>query len=63
MSFLFDTNFTKMEAPEFPLFFDWLNTEEELSLEKLKGHVVVLDFWTYCCINCVYDWDAVRISG
>ncbi|QDT36466.1 thioredoxin-like domain-containing protein [Stratiformator vulcanicus] len=32
----------------------WLNTNEPLSLEKLKGKVVLLDFWTYCCINCIH---------
>ncbi len=25
-----------------------------LSLESLKGQIVVLDFWTYCCINCLH---------
>lgn len=43
-----------VKAPEFPKNFQWLNTKEQLSLEKLKGHVVVLDFWTYCCINCMH---------
>ena len=43
-----------LKAPEFPKDFKWLNTKEPLSLEKLKGHVVVLDFWTYCCINCMH---------
>lgn len=42
------------KAHEFPTNFTWLNTKEPLSLEKLKGHVVVLDFWTYCCINCMH---------
>ena len=32
----------------------WLNTTEPLSIDKLAGHVVVLDFWTYCCINCLH---------
>lgn len=33
----------------------WLNTDRPLKLhEDLKGHVVVLDFWTYCCINCIH---------
>jgi thiol-disulfide isomerase/thioredoxin len=45
--------FSVSKAPEFPDF-DWLNTESSLSLSKLKGHVVVLDFWTYCCINCMH---------
>lgn len=33
----------------------WLNTESPLSLYKdLSGKVVVLDFFTYCCINCIH---------
>ena len=39
------------KAQDFPKDFAWLNTHQPLSLEDLKGHVVVLDFWTYCCIN------------
>lgn len=31
----------------------WLNTPHELSLADLKGKVVLVDFWTYSCINCV----------
>ena len=42
------------KASEFPAGFTWLNTDRPLSLESLKGHVVVLDFWTYCCINCMH---------
>lgn len=42
------------KAYEFPSGFTWLNTKEPLSLEKLRGHIVVLDFWTYCCINCMH---------
>ncbi|MBX2800557.1 MAG: DUF255 domain-containing protein [Myxococcales bacterium] len=31
----------------------WLRAGEHVpSLESLRGHVVVLDFWTYCCVNC-----------
>lgn len=33
---------------------EWLNTSEELSLDKLKGKIVLFDFWTYCCINCMH---------
>jgi sugar lactone lactonase YvrE/peroxiredoxin len=32
----------------------WLQTGAPLSLERLRGHVVVLDFWTYCCVNCLH---------
>jgi len=31
----------------------WLNTDEPLSWDKLKGKVVLVDFWTYSCINCI----------
>lgn len=45
--------FSVSKAPEFPDF-DWLNTDSRLSMSGLRGHVVVLDFWTYCCINCMH---------
>lgn len=33
----------------------WINTTAPLSLKgNLKGKIVVLDFWTYCCINCIH---------
>jgi sugar lactone lactonase YvrE/thiol-disulfide isomerase/thioredoxin len=41
-------------APEFPAGLDWLNTGGPLTLEALKGKVVLLDFWTYGCINCIH---------
>lgn len=34
---------------------EWFNTSKSLSLyDDLKGKVVVLDFFTYCCINCLH---------
>lgn len=42
-------------APELDPRFAWLNTERPLSFAReLKGRVVLLDFWTYCCINCMH---------
>lgn len=41
-------------APDFPAGLDWLNVAEPLSLETLRGKVVLLDFWTYGCINCIH---------
>ncbi len=41
-------------AHEFPAGLDWLNTEGPLGLADLRGKVVLLDFWTYGCINCVH---------
>ncbi|MGD9858049.1 MAG: thioredoxin-like domain-containing protein, partial [Planctomycetaceae bacterium] len=33
---------------------EWLNTAQEINLRDLRGKVVLLDFWTYCCINCMH---------
>jgi thiol-disulfide isomerase/thioredoxin len=41
-------------APDFPSGLEWLNTDRPLSLRELRGKVVLLDFWTYCCINCMH---------
>src|SRR6185369_6953968 len=40
-------------APEFVGVTKWLNTDHPLSLKDLKGKVVLVDFWTYTCINCI----------
>lgn len=41
-------------VPEFPAGLDWLNVAEPLRLgRQLAGKVVVLDFWTYCCVSRV----------
>ena len=41
-------------APEFPAGLDWLNVEKPLALADLRGKIVLLDFWTYGCINCMH---------
>ena len=42
-------------APELNPDFAWLNTDRPLTFAReLKGQVVLLDFWTYCCINCMH---------
>lgn len=41
-------------AVEFPPGLDWINTDAPLTLEELEGRVVLLDFWTYGCINCIH---------
>src|ERR687888_756938 len=39
-------------APDFAHISAWLNTRP-LSLASLRGKVVLVDFWTYSCINCL----------
>ncbi|TFG62736.1 MAG: cytochrome c biogenesis protein DipZ, partial [Spirochaetales bacterium] len=41
------------KAPEIVTQGTWLNTEGPVSMEDLKGKVVLIDFWTYSCINCI----------
>jgi sugar lactone lactonase YvrE len=43
-----------VNAPEFPEGLEWLNTSRPLTIRELRGKVVLLDFWTYCCINCIH---------
>jgi len=40
---------------------NWLNTGgNQLDLEALRGKIVILDFWTFCCINCLHVLDELR---
>jgi thiol-disulfide isomerase/thioredoxin len=43
-----------VRAPEFGRGAEWLNTDKAMSLKELRGKFVLLDFWTYCCINCMH---------
>jgi DNA-binding beta-propeller fold protein YncE len=39
----------------------WLNTGgEDVTLAGLRGRIVVLDFWTFCCVNCLHALDELR---
>jgi len=44
----------KQAAPEFDHDLPWLNVSRPLVLDDLRGKVVILDFWTYGCINCIH---------
>ncbi|MFY9587563.1 MAG: redoxin domain-containing protein [Actinomycetota bacterium] len=46
-------------APEFTGIDGWLNTQP-LTLRKLRGKVVLIDFWAYSCVNCVRTFPALR---
>ena len=42
----------------------WLNTASPLKIDDLKGRVVLLDFWTLCCINCIHTLpDLARLEA
>ena len=51
------------QAPEFIGITNWINSPE-LTMESLRGKVVLIDFWTYTCVNCIRtipylrDWHA-----
>ena len=58
-----------MRAPELRARGGWLNTGGvPLTLAGLRGKFVLLDFWTYCCINCMHvlpdlEWLEERVPG
>jgi thiol-disulfide isomerase/thioredoxin len=47
-------NEKRIAAPELEGGVGWLNTASPIRLKDLRGKIVVLDFWTYCCINCIH---------
>ncbi|XP_038614544.1 NHL repeat-containing protein 2 [Tachyglossus aculeatus] len=50
-----DSRERDLKVPEFAEGLEWLNTESPIYMYKdLSGKVVVLDFFTYCCINCIH---------
>src|SRR5918912_789867 len=44
----------RVRAPELEGGRGWLNTDRPLSIAGLRGKVVLLDFWTYGCVNCMH---------
>ncbi|MFI0238366.1 thioredoxin-like domain-containing protein [Streptomyces sp. NPDC016845] len=51
----------RVRAPELIGKGGWLNTGgKELTLADLRGKCVVVDFWTFCCINCLHVLDELR---
>ncbi|MDQ2795883.1 MAG: redoxin domain-containing protein, partial [Actinomycetota bacterium] len=49
----------RVRAPEFAPG-RWFNTAEPLTLRGLRGRFVLLDFWTFCCGNCLHVLDELR---
>ncbi|GAA3188508.1 MULTISPECIES: NHL domain-containing thioredoxin family protein [Streptomyces] len=51
----------RVRAPELIGKGGWLNTgDKDLTLADLRGRIVVLDFWTFCCVNCLHVLDELR---
>jgi thiol-disulfide isomerase/thioredoxin len=44
----------RIRAPELSQSLPWLNRDRPLFLKELRGQIVILDFWTYGCINCLH---------
>jgi len=42
----------RIRAPDFAGIITWINSGP-LTMDELKGKVVLVDFWTYTCINCI----------
>ncbi|WP_405782472.1 redoxin domain-containing protein [Streptomyces sp. NBC_01378] len=51
----------RVRAPELIGKGGWLNTGgKQYSLADLRGRIVILDFWTFCCVNCLHVLDELR---
>ncbi|MFE2442603.1 NHL domain-containing thioredoxin family protein [Streptomyces sp. NPDC059426] len=51
----------RVRAPELIGRGGWLNTGgNDLTLTDLRGRIVILDFWTFCCVNCLHVLDELR---
>ena len=42
----------RVNAPDLYTEYDWLNTNRSWSIKDFRGKIVLLDFWTFGCINC-----------
>jgi thiol-disulfide isomerase/thioredoxin len=50
----------EVRAPDFPQDLDWINSDHPIRIKELRGRVVILHFWTFCCINCMHALAQLR---
>ncbi|QIY72268.1 NHL domain-containing thioredoxin family protein [Streptomyces sp. RLB1-33] len=51
----------RVRAPELTGKGGWINTVGgQLGLTELRGRIVIVDFWTFCCVNCLHVLDELR---
>lgn len=50
----------KTQAPDFTEGGEWINSEPLSLKEELKSKVVLVDFWTYTCINCIRTFPYIK---
>src|SRR6266852_5706610 len=50
----------RIHAPDLGGATAWLNVDHPPSIRELRGQLVILDFWTYCCINCMHVLPILR---
>ena len=53
----------RIHAPPLPEGLTWLNTAGPLELADLRGKFVLMDFWTFCCINCMHILPELAQAG
>jgi len=56
----FESDGRGTQIPEFQRGLTWFNSAPLSVSRDLKGKVVILDFWTYCCINCMHVLPELR---
>ncbi|WP_181805043.1 NHL domain-containing thioredoxin family protein [Streptomyces shenzhenensis] len=51
----------RVRAPELTGKGGWLNTgDKQYTLAEFRGRIVIVDFWTFCCVNCLHVLDELR---
>ncbi len=50
----------RVRAPELVGRGGWIGVDRPLSMKGLRGKVVLLDFWTFCCVNCIRVLNELR---